>query len=71
VLVFGCAYWRIADGSCSDTTCLEERGLLAEIAQKGKPTPLTVTKAGWWRGRATGTTPTRSSPSVPKGGSRD
>jgi hypothetical protein len=40
VLVFGCAYWRIADGSCSDTTCLEERGLLAEIAQKGKPAPL-------------------------------
>jgi len=26
VLVFGCAYWRSADGSCSDTTCLESRG---------------------------------------------
>jgi hypothetical protein len=25
VLVFGCAYWRIADGSCSATTLLRRR----------------------------------------------
>ena len=49
---------------------LEERALLAEITQKGKPAPLGQRSAGWWRGRAPGTTPTRSSPGVPKGGSR-
>jgi hypothetical protein len=101
ILVFGCAYWRIVDGSCSESTLprekaqrvdrawadgadhhdspllgetldavaeslggvperasvyldrgydsgitrerLQERGLLAEISQKGKPAPL---KAG-------------------------
>jgi len=31
---------------------LEERGLLAEIAQKGKPAALTATKRWGWRGRA-------------------
>ena len=50
---------------------LEERGLLAEISKKGKPTPLRATKR-WVVERTSSwhSTPTRSSPGVPKGGSR-
>ena len=88
VLVVGCAYWRITDGSCSATTLrrrrdewieaglmdaledmalglppepvsvhldraydssltrrlLEDRGLVGEISEKGKPSPLGATK---------------------------
>ncbi len=41
---------------------LEERGLLAEISEKGKPDPLVATRsAGSWSERTRGTTPTRSS----------
>ena len=48
---------------------LEERGLLAEISQKGKPAPLAATKRGGsWSGPAPGTTPTRSWCGVRRGG---
>jgi transposase len=46
VLVFGCAYWRIADGSCSATTLRRRRdewieaGLMEaiEVMAREKPT---------------------------------
>ena len=40
ILVFGCAYWRIADESCSDTTLRRRRdewiglGVMEELARK-------------------------------------
>jgi hypothetical protein len=39
---------------------LKDRSLLAVISEKGKPAPLQASRRGWWRGRARGTTPTRS-----------
>ena len=46
---------------------LEELGLRWEISGKGKPAPYWATIGGWWRGRARGTTPTRSLCGAPRG----
>ncbi len=48
---------------------LRERGLLAEISEKGKPAPMSATKRGGsWSARTRGTTPTRSWCGARRGG---
>lgn len=53
VLVFGCAYWRIADESCSDATLRRRRdewiegGVMERLREMALLAPLTTGPSAW------------------------
>ena len=54
VLVFGCAYWRIADESCSATTLRRRRdewieaGVMNDLEEMARENPMTESSASIW-----------------------
>ena len=52
VLVFGCAYWRIADGSCSESTLRREGATSGSSSgswsgSETSPSMPTIVSSGW------------------------